>query len=240
MNLAEMVTVVYDETDRPDLVAGTLYALQAATLTNHELEFWARDLQNCQIVFDEAAYIQRIDTNALPRFRKFNFLRKWDPTDLPYQLNPTLQIPLFSTNTLGTWYNSLRPIAIIDPSDFADEEYPQIQRTDVGYLAGTTFWIRSSTYLRYALAGFYERPNADISTPDNGITFPKYSSWIAEQYPYVLIYWAASKLLKQIGQESAAQRYDAPRTPQNDYQGGLVQQQLKILYTNNDFEGKSS
>jgi hypothetical protein len=240
MNFAEMVTAVYDETDRPDLITGTYNALQAATMTFHGLEFWQKDIAECQIVFDTPAYMQKINTPALPRFRKFNYLRKYDPTLQVYQTNPTLQPPLFDVGTVGTVADSLKPITIIDPSDYADLEYPALQRVDVGYQAGGTFWIRSSTLLQYCLGGFYQRPRADVSTPDNGVTFPNYFSWIAEETPYVLIYWAASKMLKQIGMESAAARYDAPEGPANNWQGGLVQQQLRLLYTNNDFEGKSA
>lgn len=70
-----------------------------------------------------------------------------------------------------------------------------VTRDDVAYEAGTVFNIRSSTLTQFYLVGFYQHP--DVTT-DN------YSSWIADNYPFAIIYDAAATLLRLIDKDSTA------------------------------------
>ena len=64
-------------------------------------------------------------------------------------------------------------------------------RTDIAYNAGRVLEIRSSVEFRYALIGVYVNPI---------VTDAGYSSWVAEQYPYSIVYEAARIIFKSKGQ----------------------------------------
>lgn len=68
-------------------------------------------------------------------------------------------------------------------------------RTDVCYAAGEVIQIKSSTLLQYILFGCYLNPD---------ITEASYSSWIALDHPYAIIYEAAASIFKMIGQDEQA------------------------------------
>jgi hypothetical protein len=63
-------------------------------------------------------------------------------------------------------------------------------KTNIVYVAGTTLNVKSYTQLQYALLGVYEYPD---------ITDTGYSSWIADEFPYLIAYDAARVLFKSIG-----------------------------------------
>jgi len=92
-------------------------------------------------------------------------------------------------NTPGTFFTLLTPEQIFDSYG--------IHRENVCYLAGEMLEIRSNTADTYMLFGCYLHPI---------ITEIDYSSWIANEYPYAIIYEAARTLFKQIGfNEQSAQ-----------------------------------
>lgn len=66
-----------------------------------------------------------------------------------------------------------------------------INRSNVCYVAGEVIQIRSSTEFQYAFLGRYDNPN---------ITSVGYSSWIALDHPYGIIYEAAAGVFKMIGE----------------------------------------
>lgn len=72
------------------------------------------------------------------------------------------------------------------------------QRADVCYTAGALIQIKSSTSLQYILFGCYLNPN---------ITEAGYSSWIALDHPYAIVYEAATTLFKTTGQDEQASVY---------------------------------
>lgn len=72
-----------------------------------------------------------------------------------------------------------------------------IDKEDVCYIAGEQIEIRSSTEDTYMLCGCYRHPD---------ITEAGYSSWIALDHPYAIVYEATAKIFKMIGfDEQAAQ-----------------------------------
>lgn len=65
-----------------------------------------------------------------------------------------------------------------------------LNRNDVAYQTGEVIQIRSSTELQYIFLGCYLDPD---------ITVSGYSSWIAINHPFAIIYEAASQIFKQTG-----------------------------------------
>lgn len=63
-------------------------------------------------------------------------------------------------------------------------------REDVCYVAGSQIQIKSSTALQYILLGCYTQP--DISELG-------YTSWIAVDHPYAIVFEAAATVFKAIG-----------------------------------------
>ncbi len=72
------------------------------------------------------------------------------------------------------------------------------QREDVYYAAGDVIQIKSSTQLQYILFGCYLNPD---------ITESGYSSWVALDHPYYIVFEAAVTIFKTIGQDEAAAVY---------------------------------
>ncbi len=66
----------------------------------------------------------------------------------------------------------------------------QTNKTDVCYVAGSQIQIYSSTELAYVILGCYIAP--DITEAD-------FSSWVAVDHPFAIVYEAAAKVFKMIG-----------------------------------------
>lgn len=74
-----------------------------------------------------------------------------------------------------------------------------INKTDIAYVAGRILEIRSSVAFRYMLLGCYVFPI---------VREAEFSSWIAELYPYAVIYEAARVIFKTIGHDEKSRAYD--------------------------------
>lgn len=85
------------------------------------------------------------------------------------------------------------------------------ERTDVIYFAGSSYEIKSSTEFQYCLLGHYLHPI---------ITSEGYSSWVADEHPFAIIYEAARAVFKAIGYDEQEARYER-----------LMLEQLKMLKT---------
>lgn len=79
------------------------------------------------------------------------------------------------------------------------DDYKQ-NRNDVAYATGEVIQIRSSTELQYIYLGCYINPN---------ITLSGYSSWIAIDHPFAIVYEAAAQIFKQIGKTEEFNAYTA-------------------------------
>lgn len=75
-----------------------------------------------------------------------------------------------------------------------------INKTDIVYGAGNSLEIKSSTELQYFFLGCYVNPI---------VTAAEYNSWVADEYPFAIIYEAARLVYKQIGFDEQAAQFDA-------------------------------
>lgn len=190
MTYAELLAEVIIQTNRPDLTNETAAAVRSATLKMHQIGYWDRDLFETGIQFVAPAYFQQFDyPNVVPLFRALKYLRKYDSSAMTAD----------------------KEFEVITP-DSAFDAYGA-EKSDVIYLGGSVFNIKSSTQFQYALLGCYLNPN---------ITQAGYNSWIAIAHPYAIIHEAARLVFKGIGleEESASQNQ-------------LVQEQIIALVASN-------
>lgn len=202
MNFNELIAAVYVETNRPDMVEDTKQKVFSSTLKMHCLDYFYKDILEAQIVFAASSYIQQLDTSAMLRFRNISALRRYDPSLQASQLDPTVMPPITWVNGIPTsnmpFYEIITPDCVLDEFGY--------ERLNVMYQAGTSINIKSAVPLQYALAAWYAYPSLDISGGG-----AQYSSWIATEFPYAIIYDAASALLTMIGQQEASRKYDDPK-----------------------------
>lgn len=232
------MTAVFVETNRPDLISETAQAVYSSTLKMHGMDFFRKDVVPAQIIFDAPGYLQTLDTVALSRFRAMSWLRKDAPAIYAgYETSGGLLPPMFSGVN-----GSLLPAGLarallteIDADDFLDEFGSE--KIDVWYQAGDTIFIRSSTLLQFGLMGYYTWPNLDITNANLStwtvsplLSSPLFHSWIARDYPYTIIYDAASALLQKIGMADAARKYDAGDA---EHPQGLVWSHIRNLIISN-------
>jgi len=110
-----------------------------------------------------------------------------------------------TTNTPGKTLDLVVPENIFDGF--------QIQKQDICYAAGAYININSSTQEQYYLFGCYVNPD---------ITTLGYTSWIALDHPYAIVFDAASTVFKAIGKDEEAAAYRL-----------LVPEQLSLLKASN-------
>jgi hypothetical protein len=100
---------------------------------------------------------------------------------------------------------------LVVPENVLDDY--RLTRTDVCYVAGAYIQIHSSTEQRYFVFGCYLNPD---------VTQLGYSSWIALDHPYAIIFDAAATVFKAIGKDEEASAYR-----------GLVAEQLAMIKMSN-------
>ena len=101
-------------------------------------------------------------------------------------------------------------ISIILPEEVLDSY--KVTRKDVAYVAGRNIEIKSSTEFSKMIFASYVNPI---------ITESGYSSWVADLYPYAIVYEATRIVFKTIGFDEQAAQYEK-----------LANDQLQILKTN--------
>lgn len=100
---------------------------------------------------------------------------------------------------------------IITPQSIVDDY--KVNRTNVVYVAGEVVQLRSQQPIQYAILGCYLNPV---------ITSTGYSSWIAIDHPFAIIYNAAAQVFKAIGKDQEWQAWTL-----------LAQEQLQELKISN-------
>ena len=90
----------------------------------------------------------------------------------------------------GTFFTVITPEEVLDSYG--------IGRTDIAYVAGRVLEIRSSTAFQYAYLGCYVLPI---------VTSASYSSWVAEQAPFAIIYEACRVVFKSIGYDEQSNTF---------------------------------
>lgn len=177
MNFAELITEVETLTKRPDLIAKTKQAIRAATLRVHSSGFYPFDIIETGIEWTEPRILQNFNPyDTWERYRRIKYLRRWDP-------------PLSSGDQgmAGVFYTPVEIGNIVNQYGF--------DRDNIFYIAGNLIQIRSNPAVQYMLAGVYVNPD---------VTEANYSSWVADNIPFAIIYDAARRIQADIGNREAA------------------------------------
>lgn len=176
MPSATLATLVADTesiTKRPDLP--TALHVKNALLKAHSSDYFLQDIFETNISFPTAASVYSLDIKSLiPRFRTMKYLNVIDPITEEY----------------------CRKLTGIPIEKFLDSyEY---LRTDVFYVAGSNVQIRlaGNSYGNPAVLGDRFFGLGCYLYPDTSLLSP---SWIADQFPFAILYEAARTLFKTIG-----------------------------------------
>lgn len=102
-------------------------------------------------------------------------------------------------------------LTVITPDSFMDNY--NIEKENVVYEAGQALEIRVNISTKYFLFGFYVNPD---------VTTDSYSSWIAQDFPYSIIYDATATIFKSTGY-----------TDQETSMRGLVNEQIAMIKISN-------
>lgn len=179
MNFTELKEEVQAIVKRPDLTNRIESAIRAATLKLHTTSFYPRDVREEAVAFTYPDVITNFDPRDIfPLFRKIAYIRWWnyDPAD---------------TDSAG------RPGRLLTPAEMGDiVDYYGFPKLNIYYEAGTLIQIKTTQPLSHCLVGVYVFPKV---TPSE-----EFESWVAEDYPWAIIYEAASKVFGQIGHTAQA------------------------------------
>lgn len=189
MNFTDLVNEVYSLTNRPDLVNETQSAIRSATLRAHHLDFWPKDLVEQYTGFTEASFYQQLPIQSIPLFRNIKYIRKYYPNGSDPIIVPGNWYYSRGKNLPdGKFFEFLTPEATLDSYG--------VNKVDVAYLAGATIQIKSGDSFQYVLMGYYQHPNIVPAT---------YTSWIAIEFPYAIVYDAVCTIFKMIGYDEQYQ-----------------------------------
>jgi hypothetical protein len=167
MTLTELIAAVIVETNRPDLTAKTLQAIQSATIKAHQSDFFPRDVFESGIAFTSEEYEQDFEVKTfIPQFRALKYVRIYDNTN---------SVP-------GAFFDIIDPINALDSYKLA--------RTNVAYLGGAELHFKALAKFQHMLFGCYLNPI---------VTETGYTSWIAVDHPFAIVYEAAAVIARSTG-----------------------------------------
>lgn len=232
MNFQELVDIVVQSTGRPDMDSsqgGDGYiqtCIATATAYLHGIDFFFKDIIPVQVQFDQANYIQTLNTQVMTRYRLLSWARKNDISLAKYQQNPTILPPLFNNFGALNYSGSMSKFVVITPDQIFDEEGYGSEKTNVCYQAGDTIFFKSNSAFVNILFGYYAFPNVDIS--ENGKNF---SSWIARDFPFAITAIASANIFNTSGKTEAAKRLETP-------DGAIATWTRNILISNIEAQGR--
>lgn len=211
MNLSAIISAVYTETGRPDLVDETLGKIISTTQALHMVDYYRRDIRSARVGFDYLSYLQQLDKMSLPLFRKMAWIKRsdknlFDPSNIQQPQGGQLP-PLYPF--WASAGDDTKVLKQIDGDDIFNVN--GFLKTDVFYQAGDQINMRSSWAFQWAQIGWYARPQL-------GSTDDTFVSWIADDYPYAIIYLSAGNLLRSQGMTDDSLQY-TNSTPRRD--GGI-------------------
>lgn len=177
MTFAQLVAEVLLIVKRPDLQTRIEGAVRAATLKMHHSDFFYKDIVEVPVQFDLARVLQQ-------------FL----PTEVVPNFRKVKYIRVWQGDALGSYGPFLEPIQIENSVDIY-----KCSKSNVFYMAGQMLQIRAVPEVYRVLFGAYKHPTV---TPAES-----YSSWIAEEYPYAIIYEAARTIFRSISFNEQASEY---------------------------------
>lgn len=184
-SLTDLATDVYTITNRSDLVSETVMALKSATLKAHRSDYYYKDLFETGLQFDLSLSQQTLEYKTL--------VPRWRALKYVRIFNYTTP-----PGTPGKFLTLLTPDNILDSYS--------VNREDVCYVAGLELQIRTCAAQQYFLLGCYLYPD---------ITSDGYSSWIADESRFCIVYEAAAAIFKMIGQTEEFAAYN--RLVQDEY-----------------------
>lgn len=120
----------------------------------------------------------------------------WNPADYVQSLAYKNIIPRWRTFKYLRKYQDSRPgdfFQLLGVEETLDRY--AINKDNICYIAGDQLEIRSSTQDNYMLIGCYLHPD---------ITDEGYSSWIADEHPFAIVFDAAATVFKMIGFDEQA------------------------------------
>lgn len=175
MTYDEILAEVLDITKRPDKTTTSIpSAIQAATLKAHHSGLYFKDLVEVAIEFDTARLIQ---------------------TFYPKSVVPKYR----QAKYMRIWIGGLDGYAthFLDYINIENalDSYGYL-KTNVFYLAGNYLQIRATSELEKILFGCYVHPT--IAPTDD------YASWVAEEYPWAIIYEASRVIFSSVGYKEKA------------------------------------
>ena len=166
-------------TNRPDLEDESHIALRAATRNAHFSDFYPRDCQISSIQLPSMGYTAQLDVPSLfPMLRGIDRIQLLDAQYLPVSFTPESQIQVAE---LGDIYDDFGRV-----------------RNNIAFLAGSNLNVRSILQGYGLLVTWFKSPQTKRELFD---------SWIAQEYPEVITFWAASIVLDTSGNEAKAQKY---------------------------------
>lgn len=96
-----------------------------------------------------------------------------------------------ATDDSGAFFTILTPDEVLDSYG--------VNKTEIAYVAGRILQLRSSVQFQYALLGCYVFPI---------VREEAYSSWVAQMFPYAIVFEAARVVFKTIGFDEQAAQYE--------------------------------
>jgi hypothetical protein len=87
-------------------------------------------------------------------------------------------------------------LTLVEPANVFDKY--TLQKQDIYYVAGAYVQINSSTQEQYYIIGYYSNPD---------ITQAGYTSWVATDHPFCIIYDAAATIFKSIGKDDESANF---------------------------------
>lgn len=104
-----------------------------------------------------------------------------------YEFVPKFRSLAYVRKYLGKLFEIIEPEQVFN--GFGNE------RTDVVYMAGNILQMKSAEPFTYFLLGYYAHPD---------VTTEGWNSWIADEFPYAIIYEAATTIAVSIGYQEIA------------------------------------
>lgn len=176
MTFDELLEEVYTLTKRPDLSADTELAVKAATLKAHRTDFYSRDIAEVPLTLGTTA----------------KYIWSLDIVSYISNFRSIKYIRIYDTVSLvpTTFFEIITPEEVLDSYG--------VQRSNVAYIAGRNVELKANVTFTDIIFACYVLP---IVTPKGF-----YSSWVADLFPYAIVFEAARVVYKTIGfdEESAA------------------------------------
>lgn len=187
MTLTELCAEVATIVNRPDLQDTIIKShVKAATYSLHKRENWWRDKREDLFTFVGPDYYQTINLSILTRFRSWSYIRIWDAAG-------TDPLTSLVTGAAGKFFD-----ITVDPESLFDG-YSNPKKYTAIAVGGSTN-LRATEKFSQVIAGWYQNP---IVTPD-----ASYSSWLADESPYAIVYAAASLMFAGINQQDQARKWE--------------------------------